>query len=149
MRGNHVVHQYTGMELLISPHHACMRGNHVVHQYTGMELLINPHHACMRGNHVVHQYTSMQLLINPHHACMRGNHVVHQYMEATSVPSIKSLSISFDLTSPQTSRPHVNPAIAVRKRPSVHIREHLWYPLPLTSRDRLTRWLLTWWAPCL
>ena len=47
MRGNHVVHQYTGMELLINPHHACMRGNHVVHQYTGMELLINPHHACM------------------------------------------------------------------------------------------------------
>ena len=52
MRGNHVVHQYTGMELLINPHHACMRGNHVLHQCTGMELLINPHLACMRGNHV-------------------------------------------------------------------------------------------------
>ena len=33
-----------------------MRGNHVAHQYIGMELLINPHHACMRGNHVAHQY---------------------------------------------------------------------------------------------
>ena len=52
MRVHHVAHQYTGMELLINSHNACMRGNHVAHQYTGMELLINPHHAYMRGNQV-------------------------------------------------------------------------------------------------